>query len=115
MGEGAYRSVYPFYSYNSIIAPHSHNLYLQLLVEGGICALIIFLVTIIIYIKKTSAIFSYRGRDSIDGVFALASLSAVCGFLVQSMFDYTFYNYRVMAVFFMVLAMTMSFRYVSRK
>ena len=106
MGEGAFRTVYPFYSYNSIIAPHSHNLYLQLLVEGGISALIIFLVTIIIYIKKTSEIFSGRGKESIDGVFALATVSAVCGFLVQSMFDYTFYNYRMMSMFFIMLALS---------
>ncbi len=104
MGEGAFRSVYPFYSYNSIIAPHSHNLYLQLLTEGGICALIIFLITIVVYLKKMSGTFSDRGKRSRDGIFTLASISAVSGFLVQSMFDYTFYNYRMMSMFFMIIA-----------
>jgi O-antigen ligase len=104
MGEGAFRSVYPFYSYNSIIAPHSHNLYLQLLTEGGICALIIFLITIAVYLKKMSVTFSKNGKNSSDGIFALAAICAVLGFLVQSMFDYTFYNYRMMSMFFMVNA-----------
>ncbi|MBQ8301520.1 MAG: O-antigen ligase family protein, partial [Clostridia bacterium] len=31
MGEAAYSQVYPFFSYNAIIAPHSHNTFLQLL------------------------------------------------------------------------------------
>ena len=34
MGEAAFNQVYPFFSYNAIIAPHSHNTFLQLLVEG---------------------------------------------------------------------------------
>lgn len=104
MGEGAFRTVYPFYSYSAIIAPHSHNLYLQLLVEGGIFALLIFLITIITYIKKTSMVFSENGKKSFKGLFSLICVSAVLGFLVQSMFDYTFYNYRMMSMFFMLIA-----------
>ena len=45
----------------------------------------------------------------------LALGAGVCGFLFQSLFDYTFYNYRVMAVFFMVIGIAMSFKYVSGK
>lgn len=108
MGEGAFRTIYPFYSYNTIIAPHSHNLYLQMLVEGGISVLIIFLFTIICYVKKTSMIFSRKGKNDYNGLFALICVSAVLGFLVQSMFDYTFYNYRMMSMFFMMLGFTIS-------
>lgn len=108
MGEGAFRTVYPFYSYSTIIAPHSHNLYLQIMVEGGISALIIFLTTMILYIKKTSMIFSKRGKSDYNALFALVCVSAVSGFLVQSMFDYTFYNYRMMSMFFMILGFSIS-------
>ena len=108
MGEGAFRMLYPFYSYNTVIAPHSHNLYLQFLVEGGICTLLIFVVTLIIYFKKTSMQFSKYGKESKDGVFALICVSAMAGFLIQSMFDYTFYNYRMMAMFFMIMALSVS-------
>ena len=38
----------------------------------------------------------------------LGLASAIAGFLFQSLFDYTFYNYRVLAVFFMVIAITMA-------
>ena len=51
-------------------------------------------------------------KKSLDSMTALAIASGVAGFLVQSMFDYTFYNYRVMAVFFMLLALGMALRHI---
>ncbi len=104
MGEGAFRSVYPLYSYNAIVAPHSHNTFLQLLVEGGIGALLIFVITMIAFLKKMYAVYNDNGKKSMHGILSLAIASGVLGFLLQSMFDYTFYNYRMMAMFFMILA-----------
>ncbi len=106
MGEGAFRSVYPLYSYNAIVAPHSHNTYFQLLTEGGIAALIIFAVIMILFIKNISSVYSKNGKNTADGIIALAIGSGVIGFLLQSMFDYTFYNYRMMAMFFMIMAIS---------
>ena len=37
----------------------------------------------------------------------IAAISAVTGFLVQSMSDYTFYNYRVMLLFWVCIAFGM--------
>ena len=104
MGEGAFRTVYPVYSYIGIIAPHAHNTFLQLVVEGGIGTLLIFLGMMAAFLRKVSAVFKTSAKNSIDAVSALAIGSGVCGFLLQSMFDYTFYNYRMMAMFFMILA-----------
>lgn len=101
-GEAAFRSVYPFYSYMGIIAPHSHNLYLQLVVDSGIANLLVFLACMHLFFKDMIYI-QRRGRE--NGLIAAALMSGVAGFLVQSMFDYTFYNYRVMGIFFMVLAL----------
>jgi O-antigen ligase len=112
MGEGAFRLVYPLYSYNGIIAPHSHNTFLQLLVEGGIGALLIFITIMAVFIKKISVSFSTAKKGSYIGLLALAIVSGVIGFLLQSMFDYTFYNYRMMAMFFMIIAIGMSFKYI---
>ncbi len=102
LGEAAFRSVYPYYSYKGIVAPHSHNLYLQIIVESGIVNLIVFISAMLIFFKDMINV-QARGRKW--GLPAAALLSAVAGFLVQSMFDYTFYNYRVMGIFFMVLAL----------
>ncbi len=110
MGEGAFRSVYPIYSYIGIIAPHAHNTFLQLVVEGGIGTLVIFLGMMITFLKKIANIFANSLKNSIDAVTALAIGSGVAGFLLQSMFDYTFYNYRMMAMFFMILAVGVSLK-----
>lgn len=112
LGEGAFRSIYPEYAYHGIVAPHSHNLYLQLIVESGVISLAVFVVAMLIFFKD---MLNMQLKDRHFGTAAAAIMSGVAGFLVQSMFDYTFYNYRVMAVFFMVLAIGGAFVTVSSK
>lgn len=104
MGEGAFNTVYPFYSYNAIVAPHSHNTFLQLLVEGGIGAVAAFIGTMIVFLKKMASVYKQKPKTALSSMLALAIASGVAGFLLQSMFDYTFYNYRMMAMFFMFMA-----------
>ncbi len=113
MGEAAFAQVYPFFSYNAIIAPHSHNLFLQLLVEAGIGGLGIFVVTQGVFLKKMSSVYRSGYKKDTEPMLALAVASGVVGFLVQSMFDYTFYNYRVMALFFMIIGLGMAIKYTS--
>ena len=108
MGEGAFAEVYPLFSYNAIIAPHAHNTYLQLLVEGGIPALSVFIAVIVVFFKNTHNGYRLCKKKSYDSAVILGLVSGIAGFLFQSLFDYTFYNYRVMAVFFMVIAITIS-------
>lgn len=114
MGEKAFNSVYPFYSYNAIIAPHSHNLFLQLITESGISALMIFLVTMVVFVVKMGIVYMRDKKTSFNSLAALAFISGLAGFLLQSMFDYTFYNYRVMAMFFMFMAMGMTLKYLTK-
>lgn len=111
MGEGAFRAVYPLYSFNGISAPHSHNTFLQLLVEGGIAGLAAFVIIMIMFLKKTSSIYRMAERNSSDALIALAIGSGTAGFMMQSMFDYTFYNYRMMAMFFMMTAFASALKY----
>ena len=112
MGESAFNEVYPFFSYNAIAAPHSHNLFLQLTVEAGVVALLVFLVTQVIFLKKMSDVYRLDNKKSLNSSLVLAIGAGVAGFLVQSMFDYTFYNYRVMAIFIMLMAIGMSFTHI---
>lgn len=115
MGEAAFSQVYPFFSYNAIVAPHSHNTFLQLTVEAGAGALIAFLALNIAFIKKTSDAYRLGEKKSLDSAMSLALGCGIIGFLAQSMFDYTFYNYRVMAVMFMVLAMGMAMYHIKKE
>lgn len=115
MGEAAFAQVYPLFSYNAIVAPHSHNTFLQLVVEAGVGALIVFLVTQFVFFKGMAKVYRKDNKRSLNSLLALATAGAVAGFLLQSMFDYTFYNYRVMALFFMVMAMGVSLNFLTKK
>lgn len=112
MGEKAFAQVYPLFMYNAVTAPHSHNTFLQLMVESGIGGLGVFLVMQIVFAMKMHSLYKMDYKKNTDSAMALALSSGVIGFLVQSMFDYTFYNYRVMALFFMVMAMGIALKYI---
>ncbi|MEA4816527.1 MAG: O-antigen ligase family protein [Lachnospiraceae bacterium] len=104
-GEAAFNKVYPVYAYNSISAPHAHNLYLQIICDAGICGIAVFAAIIYQYYKRISISLSgqmEKGRR----ILMIAAVSGVSGFLVQSLFDYTFYNYRVTLTFWIVLAIS---------
>ena len=102
LGEGAYNSIYPFYSFNSVIAPHSHNLYLQILTECGIVGIAAFLGFLLSVCKRLINVCKDEKTDRFDYLIILGFIAAAGGFLLQSFFDYTFYNYRVMAMFIML-------------
>ena len=112
-GTDAYNVVYPEYAYNAITAPHSHNLYLQILCDTGICGLLVFLLLLVAYYRMMFTAIR-RERDRTARVFQIAAVSAVTGFLVQSMTDFTFYNYRVLLLFWSVLALSVLFTRMGR-
>ena len=103
-GDAAFNAVYPAYSYNAIVAPHSHNLFLQIVCDAGIVALLIFLLLLFVYFRMMCTALS-REKDWTSRIFQIAFTSGVCGFLVQAMTDYSFYNYRVMFLFWAYLAL----------
>ncbi|MCL2588750.1 MAG: O-antigen ligase family protein [Oscillospiraceae bacterium] len=102
-GEAAWDMVYPAYSFATIIAPHSHNLFLQITVDAGAPGLLVFLAVIYQYLKASFAALRRKVQGA-QRFLVIAGISAVVGFLVMSMTDYTFYNFRVLLFFWAVLA-----------
>lgn len=115
MGQEAFNQVYPFYAYNSIVAPHSHNLFLQILVESGISGIIVFLIIMILFLRKVMVGYQFGGKGDSLSTLMTAITAGVCGFLVQGMFDNCFYNYRVMLVFWCVIALGRACVYVAKQ
>lgn len=107
-GTAAFNQVYPEYAYNAITAPHSHNLFLQIVCDSGICGILIFLLLIVSFYRMMFTAI-HREQDRTARIFQIAGVSAVSGFLLQSMTDYTFYNYRVMLLFWGVLGLCVVF------
>ncbi len=109
MGTEAFTEVYPFYSYSGISAPHSHNLFLQIWVESGVCGILVFLLLLFLFIKNMSIGFkSGGGKGQALPTLICAATAGVFGFLLQGMFDNCFYNYRVMLVFWCVIGIAMA-------
>ena len=102
-GVDAFNLVYPAYSYNSIVAPHAHNLFLQIVCDAGICALVVFILMGFHYTRTLAAAIRAE-RDTQSRLLQIALLSGVAGFMVQAMTDYSFYNYRVMFLFWVYIA-----------
>ena len=99
LGETSFNTIYPLYSYNNIEAPHSHNLYLQIVSQFGIMGLIIFLAIVYNFYKDTTISMLKKKNILLAGIIA-----GLTGFFLESMFDYTWYNYRVILIFWMVLS-----------
>ena len=99
LGETSFNTIYPLYSYNNIQAPHSHNLYLQIVSQFGMLGLIMFLGVVYNFYKEATISMLKKKNIILAGIVA-----GMTGFFLESMFDYTWYNYRVILIFWMVLA-----------
>ena len=93
-GTAAFNQVYPAYSYNAANAQHAHNLYLQMVADGGICLLVLFVVLLFVLFRHMCARLTLKRRDG-SRIYLIAIMSGITGFLAQGMTDYSFYNYRV--------------------
>ncbi len=102
-GVAAFNMVYPAYSYNAVAAPHAHNLFLQIMVDCGICGIAVFVIILFLFFRITCGGLR-RETDKTTRYGLIASVSGICGFLVQSMTDNSFYNYRVLFLFWVFLA-----------
>lgn len=109
IGSDAYNSVYPFYNYNAAVALHSHNLYLQILVETGICGMAVFVTSMIVSFKKILVGYIY-GHKNVYSLICAACISGLAGFLLQGMFDHSWYNLRVFGIFWMVIGIGIASR-----
>ena len=105
-GTAAFRTVYPTYSYNAATSQHSHNLFLQLTCDSGICGLLAFLAVVFLFLKTTASALS-KCTDKKRSVRLIAVISGMLGFIVQGMTDYSFYNYRVTLVFWAFVGLGM--------
>lgn len=104
-GTTAFNTVYPLYSLNTIAAPHAHNLYLQVMVECGISGIVSLLGVVLSAVRGLGAKLKAAVGDQKTRIQAIALLCGLTGFLAQSVTDYSFYNYRVELVFWVVVAL----------
>ena len=113
LGSGAFERIYQNYALNGAgFALHSHNFYIQLVVEMGILGLVLFVAIIFMSYKQ---IVSIRDKNSVNKNVALAIGGALIGYLFQGMAENLWYNYRMVFIFWIYLAILQSGVMVSQK
>ena len=109
VGESAFMQIYPKYALSGTeTVMHSHNLFLQILLELGILGLLVFLIIIFMFTQKCFVGIKESRRGSKSRLMTSAGLASVCGALVTGLTDHTFYNYRVFLVFWVFVALTVA-------
>ena len=106
LGLEPFKLIYPKYSLNAAYAHHSHNIYIQLLIETGIAGFGLFLAMLVVYYKTLLAGF-FRTRDRFTSTFMIAIASGMAGYLAQGMVENIWYNNRVLLTFWVMLAFGM--------
>lgn len=102
VGEQAFNRIYPYYSFSGIEkAPHTHNLFLQIFIELGICGFILFVATLVCFMQSGFTL-AKKGEDKTVRLIGCGALCGVLAALLQGMTDYVWYNYRVFFIFWIV-------------
>ena len=85
-------------------APHAHNLALQLLVEGGVVALLILLIAGYQLVRSQWRL--HRRAERREGLLGVAFLAFFVGFAVFSMVEFPFLCPKLVGNFLIVLALS---------
>lgn len=106
LGSQAFEAIYPKYSLAAAYAHHSHNIYLQVLLEMGVAGALIFSLIIIVFIR---AMLAHQGRskDKFLAAIMIAACAGMAGYLLQGVVENIWYNYRVLLTFWVLLAVGM--------
>ena len=109
IGEESFTKIYRLYAFAGVEnAPHSHNLYMQILIELGIVGLIAFVAVIFIWAQSTFTLHTTERRA--EKLYSNALLCGVSAVLAQGMTDYIWYNYRVFLMFWLLIGLGAAIR-----
>lgn len=111
-GTTAFNSIYPLYSYSGVGAQHAHNLFLQLLIETGIIGIVSF-VSILYKFFQNILCGLRKAKDTFYKYCFMGFASGMIGFLLQSIFDNTWYNNKVILIFWIFIALSSITRNIS--
>ena len=115
-GESAFKAVYPSYAVpGTETVMHSHNVFMQIVLELGILGGLIFVVAMFMFLQKCLGTVKSRRRDSKSRLMAVAGLSGITGSLVMGLTDHIWYNYRVFLIFWIVIALMVSLTKINER
>ncbi len=116
VGESAFKSSYGEYAVaGTETVMHSHNLFLEIILELGIVGFILFAAIMICYVQKSFSSIRTKPHGSRSRVMIAAGLSGIAGALTMGLTDYVWYNYRVFLIFWAVLALNAALIRINEK
>ena len=114
LGPESFRAIYPGYSSPvAITAPHSHMLYMEIVLEMGVLGALSFFAYIIAAVKKAAG--SMRVMDKELKAYAIAGISALCGIAFVCCAEYIWFYPRVMFAFWVVPGLLLATARIARK
>ena len=110
IGTSAYEKIYPYYALpGAEFALHSHNLYLQYIVETGVIGIVSLFAVLLGYAKTVfSATVVNKIKKSDTAKIIVALGAGFVGFLFQGLTDYVWYNYKMLMIFWIIVALGVS-------
>lgn len=106
VGEEAFALGYHGFALPGIeAAPHSHNLFMQILIELGLMGLLLFVGMLLLLWRSAFSFFKARSFQCSQSVIALSLLTAVGALLINGLTDYIWYNSRIYLLFWLVIGL----------
>ena len=106
VGTDAYSKVYPGYALSGArTAYHSHNFYLQWIIETGIIGITVFFAFIL---RAYRQIVKIGEENTLVKNFAIALAGILVGYLFQAVAEHMWYNFKMVLMFFVYLGLLQS-------
>ncbi len=106
LGEEAFKTAYALYAEagtNTVM--HSHSLYLQIGISLGLVGLISFILSVFAVLRKAVTASVESDADKDLGFSVKAAVSGAAALMCAGVFDYTWYNFRIMFVFWALMGL----------
>lgn len=114
VGSDAFSEEFLKYAEDSVTAPHSHNLFLEIGCELGGFALILFMFMLLIRIRHRATYAKYVRNSSVDNLCTISG-TALFALLVFGMTDYIWYNNTMYVLFWVVFGIGSATLRISKK
>ncbi len=101
-GVTAFSGIYLFYKHQYLTALHAHNFYLEVLAETGIIGFIVFMYFLFIFIVNLMKNYIIQ-KEKFNKYITLGTLAAFLGILMNGMAEYTWADFRVVTMFWIVV------------
>lgn len=113
IGWEAFADEFSKYAEDSVSAPHSHNLYLEIGIEVGIFALILFIFLLVIRVRHRATYAKYVRNSSVDFLCTMSG-TALFALLAFGMTDYVWYSLAMYVLFWTVFGIGSATLRISR-